>query len=110
MRSGVLRHTILHPLQLLRRCFGLKLRLPFSGGHAVDQRAGVVLSQISPLRIGRLHDPIGQTIAAKASEPHQVDIFRIVAVLQMGDQAPEGGGGGGIANFFGLWHSYAPFP
>lgn len=92
MRRGVLRHAFLHPLQLFRRRFALILCLPLCGGHAVDQRARFVFRE---LPVG-LHHPIGQAIAAKASEAHEVDILRIMPVLQMRDEAAKCGGGGGV--------------
>jgi hypothetical protein len=43
-----------------------------------------------------LHHPIGQAITAKARKAHEVDILRIMPVLQMRDEAAKCGGGGGV--------------
>ena len=70
----------------------------------MDQFAGFVLGQ---LRL-RLHHPIGQAVAAKAGKPHQVDIFRIMPVLQMRDQAAKCRCRTHLIILMS-WHSYAPF-
>jgi len=47
-------------------------------------------------RGARRYDPIRKAISAKARQPHQVDILRIVAMAQVAHKAAEGGGGMGI--------------
>jgi hypothetical protein len=51
----------------------------------VNDFASLILRQ---LPVG-LHHPIGQAIAAKAGKAHEVDILRIMPVLQMRDEAPK---------------------
>jgi hypothetical protein len=58
----------------------------------VDQLAGLILRQLPVC----LHHPIGQAITAKARKAHEVDILRIMSVLQMRDEAAKCGGGGGV--------------
>ena len=77
---------------MLRRRFGLMLRFPLGSGHAVNDFACCVLRQLSV----RLHHPIGETISAKAGKAHQVDILRVVPVLQMCDEAAKCGGRDGV--------------
>lgn len=36
--------------------------------------------------IARIADPVGKAIAAKARQPHQIDILRVVAMAQMAHQ------------------------
>ena len=105
MPRRILRHAFLHALQLFWCCFRLITRFPFRRWQSVDQGAGLILGQIA-LCIGH---PIGKAVAAKSGKSHQVDILRIVAVLQMRDQPAKGGGGGGVGDFFGGVHSDAPF-
>jgi hypothetical protein len=58
----------------------------------------------------RFHHPVGQTVSAETGKAHQVDIFRIMAMLQVRDQPTKGGCRGGVADGFVNWHSYVPFP
>ena len=44
-------------------------------------------------RCAGLDDPVGQTIAAEAREPHQINVLRIVAVAQVPHQMAERGSG-----------------
>ncbi len=92
MRRGVFRHAFLHALQLRGRCVALMLCFPFRRGHAVDQRPRFVFCE---LPVG-FHHPVGQAIAAEAGEAHQINILRIMPVLQMGDEAAKCRGGGGV--------------
>jgi hypothetical protein len=101
----ILRHAFLHALQLFGRRFALIFGFPFGGGHTVDEFAGLFLGE----RAVRLHHPVGEAIAAKSSEAHQVDILGIVPVLQMRDEAAEGCCCGGVRNLLFIVHSYAPF-
>ena len=59
--------------------------LPFIHRHTVDQfaRGGLV-----PFETG-IEYPVGQAVAAKTGQAHQVDILRVMAVLQMPHQPPE---------------------
>ena len=97
----IFRHAFLHPLQLLRRRLTLIFRFPLGGRHAVDQGACFFLRQF---RL-RLHHPVGKAVAAEAGKAHQLDIFGIMAVLQMRHQPPECRCRCLIADL----HSYAPF-
>lgn len=67
--------------------------LPISIGHAVHRFAACRL--VDP---GGFGDPIAQAVATKSRQPHQVDILRIGAVLQVADKAAKRGSGGGIIN------------
>jgi hypothetical protein len=49
--------------------------------------------------------PVAKAVAAKAGQPHQIDILRIGAVLKVGNQPAEGGSGGGVIN---LGHGNVP--
>ena len=44
----------------------------------------------------RIADPVGQAIAAEAGQTHQIDVLRIMPILQMVHQPAKGGGGHGI--------------
>jgi hypothetical protein len=50
-----------------------------------------------------LRDPVGQTVAAEACRAHQVDILNVGAMLQMRNQAAEGGCGNRICEY-GVGH------
>lgn len=102
----ILRYAFFHPLQLFRRRFALIFFFPFRRGHAVDQFARFFFAKFGL----RFHHPVGKAVAAETCQPHQVDIFRIMPVLQMRYQSPECGGGGGVGNLRVMMHSYAPFP
>ncbi len=53
----------------------------------MDDLARLILSQIAV----SFRDPVGEAVAAEARRPHQIDILDIRPVLQMRDQAAEGG-------------------
>ena len=58
-------------------------------------------------------DPVGEAIAAEAGQPHQLDILRIVAMLQMPHQAAESGCGDRVGKRVqrvrNVLHTYASF-
>jgi hypothetical protein len=58
----------------------------------VDHLARFVFRQLPVC----LHHPIGQAITAKAGKAHEVNILRIMPVLQMRNEAAKCGGGGGV--------------
>jgi len=95
----VLRHTLLHLCDLLRRGFALMLRFPLRKRHAVDDFARLIPRQIAV----RFRNPVGQAVAAKARQSHQIDILHIGAMLQMRDQTAEGGCSNGICDY-GIGH------
>ena len=70
----------------------MEARLPFLGWHPVDKLARGGLA----LRKAAFDDPIGKAVAAKARQPHQIDILGIVAMAQVAHQPPEGSGGNRI--------------
>ena len=82
----------MHPGKLLLGCRCLAGRLPFFLRHPVDEGAGRRCVAIKP----GLHDPVSEAIAAEPGQPHQVDILRIMAVLQMAYQMAKSGGRNGI--------------
>ncbi len=88
----VFRHARLHGRELRFGCRGLPRGLPFRLRHPVDKRAGGCLVSI----ITRISYPVGEAVAAKPRQPHQLDILRIVAMAQMAHQPAERGGGHGI--------------
>ncbi len=92
MIVSVLRHTLLHLCDLFRRRLALMALFPLRKGHAVDDFARLILAQIA---VG-FRDPIGEAIAAKARYSHQIDVLDVGPVLQMRNQAAEGGCGNGI--------------
>jgi hypothetical protein len=102
----IFRHAFLHALQLFGGSLALVFRLPFAGGHSVDEFARFVFGEAAI----RLHHPVGEAIATETGEAHKVDIFGVMAVLEMRDEAAKGGRCGCVADFFALLHSYAPFP
>jgi hypothetical protein len=55
----------------------------------VDEGARFIFGQ----RAIRLHHPIGEAITTKTRKAHQVDILRIVPVLQMDHEAAKCGCG-----------------
>src|SRR3546814_3618963 len=57
---------------------------PFGGRHAVDDRAAGFLVHISSLG-----DPVAEAVAAKAGEPHQVDVCGVAAMLEQADEPAE---------------------
>src|ERR1700687_375061 len=81
--------ALLHARELLRRGGTLVHRLPGVIGHAVDRLAALVLAHHSALGVGFLLEPVGQAIATKAREIHQVDILHDGARAQMFDEAAE---------------------
>ena len=87
MIVGVLRHTLLHLCDLFRRRIALVALFPFGKGHAVDDFARLLLAEIA-VRFG---DPVGKAVAAEARRPHQINVLNVGPVLQMRDQAAEGG-------------------
>ena len=52
----------------------------------VEPRAGIV-------------DPVCQAVAAKAGQPHQIDVLRIMPMAQVPDETAERGSGHGIGKF-----------
>ncbi|VVT05083.1 hypothetical protein SPHINGO391_360063 [Sphingomonas aurantiaca] len=104
----VLGDALLHPFELLRGRVALVMRLPLRIGHPVHGLARRIL-----VKVTRLFDPVGQAIATKTGEPHQVDILRVFAVAEVADQAAKGLRRYGIVQSiervgFGI-HSYAPW-
>ncbi len=58
----------------------------------MDQLACICLVAVIP----GIAYPVGQTVAAKARQPHQLYVLGIVAVAQMPHQPPEGSSGDGV--------------
>ena len=52
----------------------------------MDQRTRLGLVALEPA----VADPVGQTVAAETRQPHEIDVLRIVAHLQVPDQPAEG--------------------
>src|SRR3974377_410513 len=67
--------------------FFLIFRAPFLVRHAVDDLAALVLAHRKALRVRRLLHPVGQAVAAEASQIHHVDVLHVGALAQMLDQA-----------------------
>ncbi len=81
----IFRKTLLHSLELFICRWRLPRSFPFVLRHSVDQ-----LSRRSLVAFkAGIHDPVCQAIPAKTGQPHQVNILRIVAVLQMKHQSLE---------------------
>src|ERR1044072_2917235 len=79
-------------LLLVARSFLLVLGLPLVVGHAVDDLARLGIGDLDALLARLLAVPARQAVAAEAGEAHQVDVLNVGALLQMRDQAAEGGG------------------
>ena len=77
---------------LLGGGFRLVFRLPFLKGHAVDELACTLFVERNAALIGCILHPVGEAVAAKARQIHQVDVLHIGAIAQMGDEAAKGGG------------------
>src|SRR5579884_3678162 len=75
-----------HPRQLLFGRVGLT-RLPLRIRNAIDRLARRVAVERTARRF---LDPFGETIAAEAGMPHQVDILDVLALAEMVDQPAEG--------------------
>jgi hypothetical protein len=88
----VLRDARLHPRELFGGRLALVPRLPFGGGHAVDQlaRAGLVARKAS------LTDPVGEAVAAEPRNAHQVNVLRVGTMAQVANQTTKRGGGHGV--------------
>ena len=80
----ILSHTFRHASESFGCCLGLMRGLPLAVGHSVDERAAIVLGH--PARFG---DPIAKAVAAKTGQPHQINILRVGAMLQMCNEPPE---------------------
>ena len=81
-----------HRRELLGTGRALMGRLPGLVGHAVDGLAALVLAHPSALGVRLFLEPVGQAVAAKAREIHQVNVLDIAAGTQMLDKTPEHGG------------------
>src|SRR5580700_1316904 len=77
---------------LLRTGGALIFRLPGLIRHAVDRLAALVLGHADALVVGGVLEPVGEAVAAKAGEVHQVDVLDVGPLAQVLDKAPEGGG------------------
>src|SRR5215470_17416828 len=79
-------------LLLVARGFLLVLGLPFVVRHAVNDLARLGVGDLDALLARLLAVPARQAVAAEAGQIHQVDVLNVGALLQVRDQAPEGGG------------------
>src|SRR5262245_39182690 len=89
---AVLVARLVEGLLLLGRGFLLVLGPPLVVRHAVDDLAGLGVGNLDALLAGFLAIPARQAVAAEACQVHQVDVLNVSALLQVRDQAPEGGG------------------
>jgi hypothetical protein len=78
---GVLGLRFLKSGHLLGRCLGLVFGLPLVIGHAVDHPARLALSRSTPAS-RRIHQPVGQAVAAKPGLRHQIDVLHIGALCR----------------------------
>lgn len=75
---------------LLRLCrFGLVPSFPFLIRHAVDMAARIFPGQRDTLFIRRVLQPVPEAIPAETRQIHQIDVLRVRALAEMGDQAAE---------------------
>src|SRR5690349_14949298 len=91
MRS-VLVASLVVGLVLVARSFLLVLGLPLVVGHPIDDLARGRIGDLDALLARLLAVPARQAVAAEAGEIHQIDVLHVRALLQVRDQAAEGGG------------------
>ena len=91
-RHLVLVLGLVESLLLVARGFLLVLGLPLVVRHAVDDLARLGIGDLDALLARLLAVPARQAVAAEAGQIHQVDVLHVRALLQMRDQAAEGGG------------------
>src|SRR5262245_66211723 len=89
---SVLVAGLVESLLLIARSFLLVLGLPLVVRHAVDDLARGGIGDLDALLARLLAIPARQAVAAEAGEIHQVDVLHVRALLQVRDQAAEGGG------------------
>ena len=77
---------------LFGRGFLLVLGAPLVVGHAVDDFAALLLAHRDALGVGCVFHPVGETVAAKAGQIHQIDVLHVSARTQVLDQAAVDGG------------------
>jgi hypothetical protein len=71
---------------LLRRGLGLVSGFPFGIGHAVHDRARLLVGEIEAAFLGRSPIPFGQAVAAEAGQVHEVDVLHLGMGAEMLDQ------------------------
>ncbi len=72
-------------------CFCLIFLFPFIIGHAVNHFPCLWLLHCNSLVASRLLISVGQTVAAKSRQVHQINILNIISVSQMGNQSAKSG-------------------
>src|SRR6516225_8152318 len=65
---------------------------PFVIGHAVDDLAALLLGHRDSLGVGGIFHPVGEAVAAKTGQIHQIDVLHVGARAQVLDQAAVDGG------------------
>src|SRR5260221_7655591 len=63
--------------------------LPIVIRHAVDDLAGFRIAERDALLLGRRAVPLGQAVAAKAGQVHEIEVLHVGALAQMRDQVPK---------------------
>src|SRR5690242_19212582 len=89
--GSVLMPGLVVGLLLVARGFLLVLGLPLVVRHPVNDLAGLRIGHLDALLARLLAVPARQAVAAEAGEIHQVDVLHVGALLQVRDQAAEGG-------------------
>jgi hypothetical protein len=84
--------AVFEGLELLGSRFSLEVCLPFRIGHAVNPFLGFGITDCQAFLSGRCAVPLGQTVAAKISQDHQVDVLCFGVSLQVLKEAAEGCG------------------
>src|SRR5437762_13451407 len=54
--------------------------------HAVDSRAAIIPAELHAALVGRLLEPIRQTVAAEARKVHEIDVLHVLSGAQMLDE------------------------
>src|SRR5260370_19654517 len=90
-KESVLVLRLVEGLLLVARRLFLVLGLPFVVRHAVDDLARLGIGDLDTLFARLLAIPARQAIAAEAGQVHQVEVLHVGALLQVRDQAAEGG-------------------
>src|SRR5690625_6040236 len=70
---------------------GLMALLPLFVGHAVDVPASPRIVQVFALLFRRGDQPLGQAVATKPGQLHELDVLHVLAAVQMLQQATKGG-------------------
>src|SRR5581483_11716106 len=90
-RESVAGMGLLHRGHLFGAGVALIFRFPGLVGHAVDGFAALVLGQRHALLVGGVLQPVGEAVAAEASEIHQIDVLDVGSFAQMPEKAAVGG-------------------